>query len=79
MKKLHNRKLHNFYSSPDIIREIKSSRMTLTGILACMGEMRNAYNILVGMLKRKRPLRRPRCRWENIKTGLVKCPNVRFL
>jgi hypothetical protein len=31
----------------------------------CMGEMRNAYNILVGKLEEKRPLRRPRCRWHD--------------
>jgi hypothetical protein len=41
------------------------SRMRWTGHVTCMGEMRNAYNILVEKLKGKRPLRRPRCGWED--------------
>jgi hypothetical protein len=43
----HNKELHNFYTSPNIIRVIKSRRMRLAGNAAQMGEMRNAYNILV--------------------------------
>jgi hypothetical protein len=47
-KKLHNEELHNFYSSPCIIRMIKSRRMRRTGHAARMGTKRNAYRILVG-------------------------------
>jgi hypothetical protein len=46
---LHNEELHNLYSSPSIIRMIKSRRMRLTGRVARIGEKRNAYRILVGM------------------------------
>jgi len=44
---LHNEELCNLYTSPNIIRVIKSRRMTWVGNVACMGEMRNAYKILV--------------------------------
>jgi hypothetical protein len=54
-RKLHNEELHNFYSSPSIIRMIKSRRMRW----ARMGEKRNACRILVGKPERKRPLGRP--------------------
>jgi hypothetical protein len=47
-RKLHNEKLHNLYSSPNVIRMIKSRRMRWTGHLAGMVETRNAYRILVG-------------------------------
>jgi hypothetical protein len=47
-RKLHNEELHNLYSSPNIIRMIKSRRMRWAGHLARMGESRNAYRILVG-------------------------------
>jgi hypothetical protein len=57
--------LHNLSASPEIVRVIKSRRMRWAGNVACMGEMRNAYNILVGKPEGKRPLRRPRRRWEN--------------
>jgi hypothetical protein len=57
------------YSSPSIIRTIKSRRMRLTGHVARMGAKRNAYRILVGKLDGKRPLGRPRRRWvDNIVT-----------
>jgi hypothetical protein len=46
--KLHNEELHNLYSSPSIIRMIKSRRMRWAGHVARMGEKRNAYRILVG-------------------------------
>jgi hypothetical protein len=59
------------YSSPHIIRMIKSRRIRLVGHVARMGEKRNAYRILVGKPERKRPLERPRRRWEdNIKMDL---------
>jgi hypothetical protein len=47
-RKLHNEELHNLYSSPNIIRMIKSRRMRWAGHLARMGVTRNAYRILVG-------------------------------
>jgi hypothetical protein len=47
-RKLHNEELHNLYSSPNIIRTIKSKRMRWAGHVARMGERRNAYRILVG-------------------------------
>jgi hypothetical protein len=61
-RKLHNAELHNLYSSPNIIRMIKSRRMRLAGHVARMGEKRNAYRILVGKPE-GRPLGRPRRRW----------------
>jgi hypothetical protein len=70
-RKLHNEELHNVYSSPDIIRMIKSRRMRWAGHVARMGETRNAYRIFVGKPEGNRPLGRPRCRWvDNIKTDL---------
>jgi hypothetical protein len=47
-RKLHNVDLHNFYSSPSIIRMFKSRRMRWAGDVACMAGKRNAYRILVG-------------------------------
>jgi hypothetical protein len=70
-RKLHNNKLHSLYSSPNIVRVIKSRRMRWTGHVACMGEGRGVYRVLVGRPKGKRPLGRPMCRWEdNIKMDL---------
>jgi hypothetical protein len=70
-RKLRNEELHNLYSSPNIIRMIKSRRMRWSGYAARMGETRNAYRILVGKTEGKRPLGRPRCRWvDNIKIDL---------
>jgi hypothetical protein len=67
----HNEELHNLYSSPSIIRIIKSRRMRQEGHVARMGTKRNAYRILVGMPEGKRPLGRPRRRWvDNIKINL---------
>jgi hypothetical protein len=59
------------YSSPSIIRIIKSRRMRCEGHVARMGEKRNAYRLLVGKPEGKRPLGRPRCRWvDNIRMDL---------
>jgi hypothetical protein len=57
--------LHNLYSSPDIIRQIKSRRMWWTGHVARMREERKVYTVLVGKPEGKRPLGRPRIRWED--------------
>jgi hypothetical protein len=64
-RKLHNGELHNLYSSPDIIRQIKSRRMRWAGHVPQMGEGRNVYRFLVGKSEGKRPLGRPRHRWED--------------
>jgi hypothetical protein len=63
--KLHNEWLHNVYSSKNIITVIRSRGMRWTGHVACMGEKRNAYRILVAKPERKRPPRRPRGKWED--------------
>jgi hypothetical protein len=64
-RKLHNRELHNLYSSPDIIKQIKSRRMRWAGHVARMGEGRNVCRVLVRKPEGKRPLERPRRRWED--------------
>jgi hypothetical protein len=67
-RKLHNDELHCLYSSPNIVRLIKSRRMRWEGHMARMGEGRGVYRVLVGRPEGKRPLGRPRRRWEdNIK------------
>jgi hypothetical protein len=63
-RKLHSGELHNLYSSPNIIRQIKSRRMRWAGNVAHKGEKRKVYKVLVGKPKRRRQLRRPRHRWE---------------
>jgi hypothetical protein len=70
-RKLHNDELHDLYSSPNIVRVIKSRRMRWAGHVAPMGEGRGSYRVLVGRPEGKRPLGRPRRRWEdNIKMDL---------
>jgi hypothetical protein len=70
-RKLHNDELHDLYSSPNIVWVIKSSRMRWAGHVAHMGEGRGPYKVLVGRPKGKRPLGRPRHRWEdNIKMDI---------
>jgi hypothetical protein len=67
-RKLHNKELHDLYSLPNIVRVVKSRRMRWAGHMACMGEGRGVHRILVGKPEGKRPLGRPRRRWEdNIK------------
>jgi hypothetical protein len=62
---LQSGELHKFHSSPDIIRQIKSSIMRWAEYVARLGEGRNVYRVLVGKTEGKRPLERPRHRWEN--------------
>jgi hypothetical protein len=64
-RKLHIGELHNLYSSPDIVRQIKSRRMRWAGHVARMAERRNVCSVLVGNPEGKRPLGRPRRRWED--------------
>jgi hypothetical protein len=64
-RKLNSGELHNLYSSRDITRQIKSRRMRWVGHVARMGQGRNVYRVLVGKSEGKRPLERPRRRWEN--------------
>jgi hypothetical protein len=70
--KLRNEELLNdHYSSPHIVRVIKSRRMSWAGHVACMGERRGVYRVLVGKPEGKRPLGRTRSRWQdNIKMDL---------
>jgi hypothetical protein len=69
--RLHNEELNDLYSPPNIIRVIKSRRMRWAGHVARIGERRGAYRILVGRPEGRRPLGRPRFRWEdNIKMDL---------
>jgi hypothetical protein len=71
-RKLHNEELHDLYSSPSIIRIIKSRRMRWAGHVARMGENRNVYRLLVGKPEGKRSLGRARHRWmDNIKMDLL--------
>jgi hypothetical protein len=71
-RKLRNEELHDLYSSPSIIRIMKSRRMRWAGHVAPMGEKRNAYTLLVGKPQERRPLGRPRRRWvDNISMDLV--------
>jgi hypothetical protein len=70
-RELHNEELHGLYSLPSIVRVIKARRMRWAGHVARMGEVKGAYNILVGRPEGRRPLGRPRRRWEdNIKMNL---------
>jgi hypothetical protein len=69
-RKLHN-ELNDLYSSPSIVRVIESRRMTWVGHMARMGKRRGVYRVLVGKPEGKRPLGRPRNKWEdNIKMDL---------
>jgi hypothetical protein len=70
-RKLHNDELHSLYSSPNIVRVIKSRWMRWAVNVARMGEGRGVYRVLIGRPEGKRPLGRPRRRWEdNIKMDL---------
>jgi hypothetical protein len=70
-RKLRNDELHELYSSPNMVRVIKARRLRWAGHVARMGDGRGVYRVLVGRLKGKRSLGRPRRRWEdNIKLDL---------
>ena len=70
-RKLHNEELNDLYSSPNIVRVIKSRRMRWDGHVARMGWERRAYRALVGKPEGKRPLGRPRHKWvDNIRMDL---------
>jgi hypothetical protein len=56
LRKMHNGELQNLYSSPDIIRQMKSRRMRWAGHMARMGEGRNLYRVLVGKPEGENPL-----------------------
>jgi hypothetical protein len=64
-RKLHNEELNGQYSLPNIVRVIKSRRLRWPGHVARMGEGRGVYRVLVGRSEGKRPLGRPRRRWED--------------
>jgi hypothetical protein len=69
-RKLHNEELHDLYSLPNIVRVVKL-RMKWAGHVARMGEERGVHRVLVGKPEGKRPLGRPRHRWEdNIRRDL---------
>jgi hypothetical protein len=55
-RKLHNGELHNLYSPPNIIRQIKSKKMSWAGLVACMTEEKKMYKVSVGKPEGKRPL-----------------------
>jgi hypothetical protein len=81
-RKLHYEELNNLYSSPNIVRVIESRRMRWAGHVACMGEWRGVFRVLVGKPEGKRPLGRPRRRWEdNIKMDLqeVECGGMDWI
>ena len=70
-RRLHNEELNDLYTSPNIVRVIKSRRMRWAGHVASMGLERGVYRVLVGKPEGKRPLGRPRCRWlDNIRMDL---------
>jgi len=70
-RNLHNEEFSNLYFLPNIVRVVKSRRMKWAGHVARMGEGRGVYRVLVGKCEGKRPLGRPRLRWEdNIKLDL---------
>ena len=70
-RKLHNEELSGLYSLPNVVRVVKSRRIRWTGHVARMGEGRVVHKVLVGKPEGKRPLGRPRRRWQdNIKMDL---------
>ena len=81
-RKLHNEELNYLYCSLSTVRVINSRRMRWAGHVAHVGERRDIYRVLVGKPEGKRPLGRPRHRWEhNIKLNLqeVKCKGMDWI
>jgi len=69
-RRLHNEELNDLYSSPNIVRVIKSRRMRWAGHVAHIGEERGVFRVLLGKPEGRRPLGRPRRRWvDNIRTS----------
>ena len=72
-RKLHNEELNDLYSLPNIVGVVKSRRMRWARHVALMGKDRGVHRVLIGKPVGKRPLERPRCRWEDtIKMDLQK-------
>ena len=70
-RRLHNEELMDLYSSPNIVRVIKSRRVRWAGHVVRIGEERGVYRVLVGKPEGKRPLRRPKRKWvDNIRKNL---------
>ena len=70
-RKLHNEELSDLHPSPNIVRVVKSRRMRWAGHVARMGQGREVYRVLMKKPEGKRPLGRPRRKWEdNIKMDL---------
>jgi hypothetical protein len=81
-RKLHNEELNNLYSPPNIVLVIKSRRMRWAGHVAHLGEGKVVYRVFVGKPEGRRPLGRPRRRWEdNIRMDLreVGCGGVDWM
>jgi hypothetical protein len=81
-RKLQNEELHILYFSPNIIRQMKSRRMRWAGHVARIGEDRNVYRVLMGEPEGKRPIGRPRRRWEDgIRMDLteIDCGSVEWI
>jgi hypothetical protein len=70
-RKLHNEELSVLYSLPNIVRVVKSRRMIMGGACGAYGGGEIMHRVLVGKPEEKRPMGRPRRRWEdNIKTDI---------
>jgi len=81
-RRMHNEELNDLYSSPNIVRVIKSRRMRWAGYVARMGEEGVVYRAMVGKPEGRRPLRKPRRRWvDNIRMDLqeVGCGYVEWI
>jgi len=70
LRKIHNEDVTDMYSSPNIVKVIKSRRMRWAGLVARMEDRRGVYRVLVEKRERKGPLGRHRRRWEDIKMDL---------